>query len=76
MINPTFINTQRVKLAKDLANLMEYEVYGIKVAKQKSWDNIYMRFLILDAMQITPCCPYTQEEENCLMNKISESCNC
>lgn len=69
------IKKQKKSLALDIANIRDQEVYGLKGCDE-NWDNIFMRYLIMDVLQCSPYGYFSESTENCLINKLSENCNC
>lgn len=69
------IKKQKMSLALDIAKIKDQEVFGLKGCDE-NWNNIFMRYLIMDAIQCTPYGVYSESTENCLINKLSENCNC
>ena len=69
------IKKQKMSLAKDIAKNRDKEVFDLKGCDD-NWNNIFMRYLIMDAIQCSPYGYYSESTENCLINKLSENCNC
>jgi len=69
------LKKQKRALAVDIAANRNYEVFGLKEC-DKNWNNLFMRYLIIDALECVPQGVYSEATENCLINKLTENCNC
>lgn len=69
------LKKQRASLAVDVAGNSNYEVFGLKGCEE-NWNNLFMRSLIIDALECVPQAVYSEATENCLINKLTETCNC
>jgi len=69
------LKKQKAALALDVAANKPYEVLGLKGCEE-NWNNLLMRHLIIDALKCVPQGVYSEATENCLINKLTETCNC
>lgn len=69
------LKKKRADLALDVAANRNHEMFGLKGCEE-NWNNLYMRYLIIDALQCSPYGVYSEETERCLIGKLNENCNC
>lgn len=69
------LKKQKAALALDIAANRNHEMFGLKGCAD-NWNNLFMRSLIIDALQCVPYGVYSEATENCLINKLTENCNC
>lgn len=69
------IKKEKANLSNDIASMRNKELFGIGACKT-SWNDIFRNYLIMDALQCAPYGTYSKEDENCLISKLSENCNC
>lgn len=72
--NKNLLSKSSMALSKDIASLSKREVFGFKC--DDAWENIFMRSLIIDALSCLPYGTYSEEEEQCLIGKLTDKCNC
>jgi hypothetical protein len=61
-------------LSTDIAFISRREVYGMDCSD--SWNNIFMRSLIIDSLYCYPYGFLTKEQEQCLLLKLNDKCDC
>jgi hypothetical protein len=69
------LKKQKALLSEDVVSNSNNEVFGLKGCEE-NWNNIYMKYLIIDALKCSPYGYYSEATENCLINKLTENCNC
>lgn len=69
------LKKQKAVLSDDISKIKNYQVFGLKGCHEK-WENIFMRHLIMDALKCSPYGVYSEDTENCLINRLTENCNC
>jgi len=69
------IKKNKLQLSLDIASNRNHEMFGLKGCEE-NWNNIFMRYLIMDVLECSPYGFYSESTENCLINKLSENCNC
>ena len=69
------VKKQKAVLSDDISKIKNYQVFGLKGCHEK-WENIFMRHLIMDALKCSPYGVYSEDTENCLINRLTENCNC
>lgn len=69
------IKKQKAVLSNDISKIKNYQVFDLKGCNDK-WENIFMKHLIIDALKCSPYGVYSEDTENCLINKLTENCNC
>lgn len=72
--NKNLLSKSAVQLSKDIASISKREVFGFNC--EDAWNNIFMRSLIIDALNCLPYGTYSQEVEQCLIGKLTDKCNC
>jgi hypothetical protein len=72
--NKNLLSKSAIALSKDIASISKREVFGFKC--DDAWENIFMRSLIIDALNCSPYGVYSEEEEQCLIGKLTDKCNC
>jgi hypothetical protein len=72
--NKNLLSKSAVQLSKDIASISKQEVFGFNC--EDAWNNIFMRSLIIDALNCLPYGTYSQEVEQCLIGKLTDKCNC
>ena len=72
--NTNLIKKQKASLSTDIAKVSKQDMYGFDC--QEAWDNIFMRTLIIDVVNCMPYDFFTQDEERCLIGKLTDKCNC
>lgn len=69
------LKKQKAVLSDDISKIKNHQVFGLKGCNEK-WENIFMRHLIMDALKCSPYGVYSEDTENCLINRLTENCNC
>lgn len=69
------LKKQKYALSVDIASNSKNQVFGLKGCEE-NWNNLFMRHLIIDALKCIPQGVYSEATENCLINKLTENCNC
>lgn len=72
--NKNLLSKSAMALSKDIASISKREVFGFKC--KDAWENIFMRSLIIDALNCAPYGTYSEDEERCLIGKLTDKCNC
>ena len=69
------LKKQKAVLSDDISKIKNHQVFGLIGCNEK-WENIFMRHLIMDALKCSPYGVYSEDTENCLINRLTENCNC
>jgi len=69
-----FIKKKKYELVEDIDAIRSKEIFGFKCGPE--WSTLFKHHLILDVLHCLPYGVLCEEEEQCLMNNLSENCNC
>lgn len=69
------LKKQKSILAKEIAAIKNFEIFGVGSC-DVSWDVIFAKSLIIEALECLPYGLYTQDEERCLIGQLIDNCNC
>lgn len=69
-----FIKKKKYELVEDIDNIRSKEIFGFKCGPE--WSSLFKHHLIMDVLHCLPYGVLCEEEEQCLMNNLSENCNC
>lgn len=69
-----FIKKKKYQLVSDIVDIRPKELFGFKCGPD--WNVLFKNHLILDVLHCLPYGVLCEEEEQCLMNNLSENCNC
>lgn len=72
--NGNFLKKQKAILGKNIADISKREVFGLKC--EDNWEHIFMKSLIIDGLSCLPYGVYSEDEEACLIGKLTDKCNC
>ena len=73
--NQNLLKKSRKDLSLSVPSMKNLELFGVSGCEQ-TWENIFMRYLIIDALNCLPYGVYSEDTENCLISKLKENCNC
>lgn len=68
------LKKQKSSLSKDIAKISKREVFGLDCGGD--WESLFKRSLIIDALSCIPYGVLSNEQEQCLIGKLNEKCNC
>jgi hypothetical protein len=69
-----FIKKKKYELVEDIDAIRSKELFGFKCGPE--WSSLFKHHLIMDVLHCLPYGVLCEEEEQCLMNNLSENCNC
>lgn len=69
-----FIKKKKYELVEDIDAIRPKELFGFKCGPE--WSSLFKHHLIMDVLHCLPYGVLCEEEEQCLMNNLSENCNC
>lgn len=69
-----FIKKKKYELVEDIDAIRPRELFGFKCGPE--WSSLFKHHLIMDVLHCLPYGVLCEEEEQCLMNNLSENCNC
>ena len=69
-----FIKKKKYELVEDIDNIRSKEIFGFKCGPE--WSSLFKHHLIMDVLHCLPYGVLCEESEQCLMNNLSENCNC
>lgn len=69
-----FIKKKKYELVEDIDTIRPKELFGLKCGPE--WSSLFKHHLIMDVLHCLPYGVLCEEEEQCLMNNLSENCNC
>jgi hypothetical protein len=73
--NGNLLKKKKAILAKEVASIKNFEIFGVGKC-EATWEEIFKDYLIIDALKCMPYNFYSKDDENCLISKLSENCNC
>jgi hypothetical protein len=69
-----FIKKKKYELVDDIDAIRPKELFGLKCGPE--WSTLFKHHLIMDVLHCLPYGVLCEESEQCLMNNLSENCNC
>lgn len=72
--NSNLLKKKKAIFVKEIADIRNQEIFGLKCGP--SWDDLFKKHLIFDTLHNLPDQVICEEEEQCLINKLSENCKC
>ena len=72
--NSNLLKKKKAIFVKEIADIRNQEIFGLKCGP--SWDDLFKKHLIFDVLHNLPDQVICEEEEQCLINKLSENCKC
>jgi hypothetical protein len=69
-----FIKKKKYELVEDIDAIRPRELFGFKCGPE--WSSLFKHHLIMDVLHCLPYGVLCEESEQCLMNNLSENCNC
>lgn len=69
-----FIKKKKYELVDDINDIRSKEIFGFKCGPE--WSSLFKHHLIMDVLHCLPYGVLCEESEQCLMNNLSENCNC
>jgi hypothetical protein len=69
-----FIKKKKYELVEDIDTIRPKELFGLKCGPE--WSTLFKHHLIMDVLHCLPYGVLCEESEQCLMNNLSENCNC
>ena len=69
-----FIKKKKYELVDDIDAIRPRELFGFKCGPE--WSSLFKHHLIMDVLHCLPYGVLCEESEQCLMNNLSENCNC
>lgn len=72
--NKQTLKRSSASLSKDIASISKREVFGFNC--EDAWNNIFMRNSIIHALSCLPYGYYSEADEQCLISKLNDKCDC
>ena len=69
-----FIKKKKYELVDNINDIRSKEIFGLKCGPE--WSTLFKHHLIMDVLHCLPYGVLCEESEQCLMNNLSENCNC
>jgi hypothetical protein len=72
--NRNLLKKKKLIFVKEIASIRNKELFGLKCGTD--WEDLYKKHLIFDVLWCLPYGTVCDEDQQCLINKLSENCNC
>lgn len=72
--NRNLLKKKKAIFVDEISSIRNKEIFGFKCGT--SWDDLFRKHLIFDVLNCLPYGVICDEEEQCLINNLSENCNC
>lgn len=72
--NRNLLKKKKLIFVKEIASIRNKELFGLKCGTD--WEDLYKKHLIFDVLWCLPYNSICDEDQQCLINKLSENCNC
>ena len=72
--NRNLLKKKKLIFVKEIASIRNKELFGLKCGSD--WEDLYKKHLIFDVLWCLPYNSICDEDQQCLINKLSENCNC